>query len=224
MGEAAPASIINGIHALEEKQVDVMIVGRGGGSIEDLWAFNEECVAQAVFDCSIPIISAVGHETDTTIIDYVADLRAPTPSAAAELAVYDVMLTMQKIREQEAILNRLIKNKIEWNKIRLQTYQAKIKMNSPLGKVREKKTWLLNIEDKLSGAMNGKIAMKRHRMEIYIEKLKGLSPLEKLNQGFSYVSDESGRTVTDINQVATGDRLQVYVKNGKLWAVVMGKE
>lgn len=223
-GDAAPASIVNGIHALEEKQVDVIIVGRGGGSIEDLWAFNEECVAQAVFDCSVPVISAVGHETDTTIIDYVADLRAPTPSAAAELAVYDVMLTLQKIREGEALLNRLIRNKIEWNKIRLQAFQAKIQMNSPLGKVREKKTWLLNLEDKLTGAMNGQITEKRHKLAIYLEKLKGLSPLDKLNQGFSYVSDENGRTVTDVMQVNIGDNLQIYVKNGKLSAIVTGKE
>ena len=97
-GEQAAASIIQGIHALEQLGVDVMIVGRGGGSIEDLWAFNEEAVAQAVFDCSVPIISAVGHETDTTIIDFVSDLRAPTPSAAAELAVYDV-------RQLEAVLD-----------------------------------------------------------------------------------------------------------------------
>lgn len=96
-GEQAAASIIRGIRALEHIGVDVMIVGRGGGSIEDLWAFNEEAVAQAVFDCTVPIISAVGHETDTTIIDFVSDLRAPTPSAAAELAVYD-------IRQLEALL------------------------------------------------------------------------------------------------------------------------
>ncbi len=223
-GEAAAPSIINGIRALEEKQVDVIIVGRGGGSIEDLWAFNEECVAQAVFDCSIPIISAVGHETDTTIIDYVADLRAPTPSAAAELAVFDVFLAFREIREQECNLNRIMKNKIEWNKIRLQAFSARVKMNSPLGKVREKKTWLLNLEEKLTYAMNGQISLKRHSLEIYIEKLKGLSPLDKLNQGFSYVSDERGRTVTDVNQVQPGDSLQIYLKNGKLTAVVTGKE
>ena len=91
-GEGAAESIVKGIHALEAEKVDVMIVGRGGGSMEDLWAFNEEAVARAVFDCSVPVISAVGHETDTTIIDFVADLRAPTPSAAAELAVFDVQL------------------------------------------------------------------------------------------------------------------------------------
>lgn len=219
-GDAAAASIINGIHALEEKQVDVMIVGRGGGSIEDLWAFNEECVAQAVFDCSIPIISAVGHETDTTIIDYVADLRAPTPSAAAELAVYDAALAIQKIKEQELTLIRLMKHKIQWNKIRLQAYQAKLQTNSPLGKIREKKTWLLGQEEKMNHAMKRQITDKRHRLEIYIEKLKGLSPLEKLNQGFSYVTDEKGRTVTDAGKVALGDDLQIYLKNGKLNATV----
>lgn len=223
-GEAAAASIINGIHALEEKQVDVMIVGRGGGSIEDLWAFNEECVAQAVFDCSVPIISAVGHETDTTIIDYVADLRAPTPSAAAELAVYDVLAVKQKIHDQRAALNRLFKNKLELKKVRLQTYQARLQMNSPIGKIREKKMYLLTMEEKMEKAMKGQLSVKRHRLAIYIEKLKGLSPLQKLNQGFSYVADEGGRTVSDIGQVIAGDKLQIFVKNGKINASVTGKE
>ena len=105
-GEAAAASIVKGIQELERRAVDVMIVGRGGGSIEDLWAFNEEVVAQAVFDCSVPVISAVGHETDTTIIDYVADLRAPTPSAAAELAVYDIALLLGRLEGYRTVLNR----------------------------------------------------------------------------------------------------------------------
>ena len=223
-GEGAAQSIVNGIHALEARQVDVMIVGRGGGSIEDLWAFNEEIVAQAVFDCSVPIISAVGHETDTTIIDYVADLRAPTPSAAAELAVYDVMLFMQKLREKEMVLNRLMRNKIDFQKMRFQSFEAKIRMNSPLGKIREKKTYLLSLEDKMTASMTGILKSKRHELEIYIEKLKGLSPLDKLNQGFSYVSDEKGKTVNDIQKVNVGDKLQVYVKNGRLEATVTAKE
>jgi exodeoxyribonuclease VII large subunit len=222
-GDAAPESIIRGIHALEDK-ADVLIVGRGGGSIEDLWAFNEESVAQAVFDCRIPVISAVGHETDTTIVDYVADLRAPTPSAAAELAVFDVSLTLQQMRERKAALNRLMRGKLEWNRIRMEAYQAKLKLHSPLGFVREQKTWLMNLEERLTDAMYGQITAKRHIMELYIEKLKGLSPLDKLNQGFSYISDEKGRTVTDIKQVEIGDSLQIYVKNGKITATVAGKE
>lgn len=200
-----------------------MIVGRGGGSIEDLWAFNEESVAQAVFDCSTPIISAVGHETDTTIIDYVADLRAPTPSAAAELAVYDVFATFQTLNERKLTLSRLMRNKIEVSKIRLQTYQAKLQMNSPMGKIRERKTWLLTMDEKLAGVMRGQITKKRHQLEIYIEKLKGLSPLDKLNQGFSYVSDEIGKTVTDVGQVELGDSLKIQMKNGLLKAIVTEK-
>lgn len=222
-GEGAAQSIVNGIHALEARGVDVMIVGRGGGSIEDLWAFNEECVAQAVFDCSVPIISAVGHETDTTIIDYVSDLRAPTPSAAAELAVYDVMLTMQKLKNQEITLNRLMRNKIEWQKMRFRTLETKLRMNAPLGKIREKKMYLLSLEEKMTNAMNGQILHNRHKLELYIEKLKGLSPLDKLNQGFSYVSDERGKTLTDVGRVEVGNRLQIYLKNGKVEAQVTRK-
>lgn len=221
-GEAAPGSIISGIHAMEEQQVDVIIVGRGGGSIEDLWAFNEECVAQAVFDCSIPIISAVGHETDTTITDYVADLRAPTPSAAAELAVYDAFRVFQEIREREAFLTRLMQNKLEWSKSRSLVYRAKLERYSPIGKIREKKTWLLHLEEKLAVSMNRQLSDNRHRLELYIEKFKGLSPLAKLNQGFSYVSDREGKAVKDIRQVKIGDGLKIHVRNGVLDASVTG--
>lgn len=223
-GEGAAVSIVNGIRALERAGVDVMIVGRGGGSIEDLWAFNEEIVAQAVFDCSVPIISAVGHETDTTIIDYVADLRAPTPSAAAELAVYDVMLTQQTMKEKQITLQRLLFGKIQQKRAYLKAYEATIKMNSPMGKIREKKTWLLYREDRLDGAMKSRILDKRHKMELYIEKMKGLSPLEKLNKGFSYVCDQKGKNIRDIHQVNEGEGLQIYVTNGILQAEVTGRE
>ena len=222
-GEAAAASIVEGIHALEAKQVDVMIVGRGGGSIEDLWAFNEEVVAQAVFDCSIPIISAVGHETDTTIIDYVADLRAPTPSAAAELAVFDVSLLQSQLDGMRLTLNRQIQGRLRLERTRLKAVEARLKMNSPVGKIREKKTYAMNLEERMTSAMRNQITGKRHRLAIYIEKLKGLSPLDKLNQGYSYISDKEGRTLTDINKVKIGDKLQIYVKNSRMEAEVTGK-
>ncbi len=222
-GDAAVASIVEGIHALEAKQVDVMIVGRGGGSIEDLWAFNEEAVAQAVFDCSVPVISAVGHETDTTIIDYVADLRAPTPSAAAELAVCDIFLLLSRLEGIKLSLNRQIQGRIRYERTRLTAAQAKLKMNSPAGKIREKRTTAVNLEERITAAMKNQITGKRHRLAIYIEKLKGLSPLDKLNQGYSYVSDRTGKTVTDINRVEVGDRLQIYVKNGRMEAEVTGR-
>lgn len=222
-GEAAAASIVKGIQELERRQVDVMIVGRGGGSIEDLWAFNEEVVAQAVFDCSVPVISAVGHETDTTIIDYVADLRAPTPSAAAELAVYDVSLMLAQLEGYRAVFNRQMQGMIALNRAQLKALEAGLKMNSPMGKIREKRTYAISLEERLSASMKNQIMSKKHRLAIYIEKLKGLSPLDKLNQGYSYVSDEEGKTVTDINRISVGDKLQVFVKNGRMEAEVTSK-
>lgn len=222
-GESAAESIVRGIQALEKRQVDVIIVGRGGGSIEDLWAFNEEKVAQAVFDCNIPVISAVGHETDTTIIDYVSDMRAPTPSAAAELAVYDVTLLLGQMEGIRLSLNRQIQARIKLARMKQQTLESKLKMNSPMGKIREKRTYAVSLEERLSMSIKNRIMKDRHRMAIYIEKLKGLSPLDKLNQGYSYVSDEKGRTITDINKVSIGDQLQIYVKNGRMNTVVKEK-
>ncbi len=222
-GEAAAQSIVRGIRALEKRQVDVIIVGRGGGSIEDLWAFNEEIVAQEVFDCNVPIISAVGHETDTTIIDYVADMRAPTPSAAAELAVYDVNLLLGQMEGIRISLYRQMQSRIKLARMKQQTLETKLKMNSPMGRIREKRTYSISLEERLSLAMKNRILKDRHRMAIYIEKLKGLSPLDKLNQGYSYVADASGRTVTDVHKVAAGDQIQIYVKNGRIGAEVKEK-
>ena len=134
-GEGAAASIINGIHALEQLGVDVMIVGRGGGSMEDLWAFNEEAVARAIFECPVPIISAVGHETDTTIADYTADLRAPTPSAAAELAVYDIRELEGMLLSFQLELNRGITDRLERAEERIRQYANRLKLLSPLKKL-----------------------------------------------------------------------------------------
>ena len=149
-GEHAAESIVNGIHALERLGVDVMIVGRGGGSIEDLWAFNERIVAQAVFDCTVPIISAVGHETDTTIIDYVSDLRAPTPSAAAELAVYDVRQLMVSLQTYQEMLDRGMERQLRNCRTKIKTFELQLKYLNPVNKVREKKMHLLKLEEPLT--------------------------------------------------------------------------
>lgn len=223
-GEQAAPSIVKGIRTLELYGADVIIAGRGGGSIEDLWAFNEEAVAQAIFDCSVPVISAVGHETDTTIADYVADLRAPTPSAAAELAVYEYRKLEGDLRDIEYTLNRLLRNKISIYRSRLDNLRIKLKYLSPAGQIREKRTLALKLEERLEDAVRTKLSKKRHRLEVYIERLKGLSPLDKLNQGFSYVSDEAGKTVTDIDNIEVGDMLQIHVKNGLIKAKAIDKE
>lgn len=223
-GEQAAASIIQGIHALEQLGVDVMIVGRGGGSIEDLWAFNEEAVAQAVFDCSVPIISAVGHETDTTIIDFVSDLRAPTPSAAAELAVYDVRQLEAVLDSCKGDLTRRMLNRLDRERARVKQAQTKLQYLSPASQIREKRTLAMHLEEQLSSLMQRHIREKRYLLGLYTEKLKGLSPLDKLNQGFSYVSDENGKTVSDVDHVRVGDRLSIHVKNGRIDAQVTDKE
>ena len=219
-GEHAAESIVNGIHALGRLGVDVMIVGRGGGSIEDLWAFNERIVAQAVFDCSIPIISAVGHETDTTIIDYVSDLRAPTPSAAAELAVYDVRQLMVSLQTYQEMLDRGMERQLRNCRTKIKTFELQLKYLNPVNKIREKKMHLLSLEEQLQAAMQRKIDRKRHELAIYIERMKGVSPLQKLNSGYSYVVDDQGKNIRSISQVEKGEPIKIYVTDGYVKAQV----
>ena len=223
-GDGAAESIVNGIHALDLLGVDVMIVGRGGGSIEDLWAFNEEIVARAIFECETPVISAVGHETDTTIADYVADLRAPTPSAAAELAVYDVEQLMQDIASCENRLNRLMKNQAVLTKNRLLSYAARLKVLSPEYQLNSKKQYAAELEDRLGRTMRDVLNQKRHRMELLARDMDGLSPLKKLSQGFSFVSDMEGKNLSGVDQVETGDHIKIQMTNGCLEATVDKKE
>lgn len=223
-GEQAAKSIVNGIRALEKIGVDVMIVGRGGGSIEDLWAFNEEIVAQAVFDCQIPVISAVGHETDVTIIDFVSDLRAPTPSAAAEQAVQEYALVEQQLLGYAEILQKRMLRQIRNLRQKTGEYALKLKYVSPLNRIREKRTFVLKLEEQLQETMQQKLYLNRHKMELYIEKLKGLSPLDKLKQGFSYVSDEKGKVIRKTSQIKVGEELQIQVTDGKIYANVTNKE
>lgn len=222
-GEGASESIVKGIHMLEQAGVDVMIVGRGGGSIEDLWAFNEEIVARAIFDCSVPVISAVGHETDTTIADYVADLRAPTPSAAAELAVWDIRLFDQRLQETALQMNRQMDRQIQVSRLRLQKYEARLRYLHPGNKLREKRQILVDLEDAMRRDIEQKIQRARHQLAIYIEKMRGLSPAGKLNQGYSYVEKESGgsrEAVKSIRQVEKDMELHIYVSDGVIRARV----
>ena len=221
-GEAAVRSIVNGIHALEQLGVDVMIVGRGGGSIEDLWAFNEREVAQAVFDCRVPVISAVGHETDTTIIDFVADLRAPTPSAAAELAVTDIRETFSELERNRVELNRRMSKRIQMCRLQQRQLELRLTASGPAGKIREKKMLALSLEEKLQERMQRILQSRRHVLAVYIERLKGLSPLEKLNSGYSYVTDENGKNIHSMEQIKLGQHIKVRISDGQFDATVDG--
>lgn len=218
-GDQAVQSIVNGIHALQD-QVDVMIVGRGGGSIEDLWAFNEVEVAQAVFDCPTPIISAVGHETDTTIIDYVSDLRAPTPSAAAELAVFDYRQFEEKLLSMQNELVHGMNRSLERQHQRLENKKLRLQMQSPIRQIQEKRTYCLQLEERIEQRMKEKIVNQKHRLSLNIERLKGMSPLEKLSQGYAFLETSDGTVINNAQQVTKDDELKAYVKNGTIYARV----
>ena len=223
-GEGSAESVAEGIAALEAAGVDVMIVGRGGGSIEDLWAFNEEIVARAIFDCSVPVISAVGHETDTTIADFVADLRAPTPSAAAELAVYEYSAVTDRIDElrqdlMEALISQ-VKGKRDAYKMRL----LKLSNLSPQHKLREQQLRLAGSQDKLKELMRRALDNKRHLLDIKIERLEALSPLKRLGSGYAFIEGKNGAPLSSIKKVKKGDDITLYFKDGKAGANITGVE
>lgn len=239
-GEGAAASVASGLAALDALGLDVLIVGRGGGSIEDLWAFNEEEVARAIFACETPVISAVGHETDTTIADFVADLRAPTPSAAAELAVMDLNAVQQRLtaygqrmtRQMQRViqdsrdrlagyrLTRQMEQILQENRQRLARVEMQMRYASPQQRVREQRQRLADIEEALCRGMDAQIAARRHRMELYIEKMRGVSPLEKLSKGYGWITGADGRRIRSVVQAAPGDVIEVYVSDGRIRATV----
>lgn len=219
-GEGAADSIVRGIHMLDQAEVDVIIVGRGGGSIEDLWAFNEEKVARAIFECRTPIISAVGHETDFTIVDFVADLRAPTPSAAAELAVADFRQILQNIAGLRDRMQKAMQRRAELGRAQLMQYQMRFQYLNPEAKLRDNRQRLADLDELLRRAMKNRIAEERHMLGIYLERYRGLSPLYKLNQGYSFVSDREGNGIISTKQVHSGDLLEISVTDGVIEAEV----
>lgn len=221
-GEGAAETIVNGIRALDRDDIDVIIVGRGGGSIEDLWAFNEEIVARAIFECSTPVVSAVGHETDFTIADFVSDLRAPTPSAAAELTVFSITEFDIRLSNTEEQLKRQIQNCIQGKRTLLERYRLSIEKKNPEAVIREKRMQYLRTFERLSDLMKGIIANKRHEYELLIEHMRAISPLEKLSSGFAHVADSDGNTIKSVKAVNTKDKLKLTFKDGTILAEVTG--
>ena len=239
-GEGAAQSVAEGIRLLDEYGVDCIIAGRGGGSIEDLWAFNEEIVARAIFDCSTPVISAVGHETDTTIADWVADLRAPTPSAAAELAIFDYSAFVSRCFDLQSRLGHLMNKRLSHDLQLLEAYEKNLRALSPQAKLREGVQRLSGLSDRLEGAMDGKIRRcrdrhrpfsdrlgvlfdmklkdKKHRMALLSGRLEGLSPLAKLSQGYSMLEGPEGRILSSVKGVSAGDELTVHMLDGDIRA------
>lgn len=219
-GEGAALSIVNGIRALEQMGVDTIIVGRGGGSIEDLWAFNEEIVARAIFDCSVPIISAVGHETDWTIADFVADMRAPTPSAAAELAVYEISQVTDTLEEYKIHLTKSLERQVRHQRQRLANYETKLYYLSPQTKLNERRHQLVMAEERLKAQMNRIFQNKKQVFALLMAKLEGQSPMKKLQSGYAYVADATGKRITRVAEIQRGQELEISMQDGSVLAKV----
>ena len=238
-GEAAPASIVRGIRTLDAMDVDVIIIGRGGGSLEDLWAFNEEIVAEAVFDCSTPVISAVGHETDTVITDFVADLRAPTPSAAAELAVFDLHRYDADTDRYRRRLQDIMTGRIQRQRTGLLRLSRELGHLSPDARIRDQRQTVdrawerldrlmdhhiretrvkADRQEELDGLIHQKIMDSRHRMELLAGSLSHLSPLARLSGGYGFVSMPDGRAIRNISEVQPHDSFHVRLRDGLIEA------
>lgn len=237
-GEQAKYSIAKGIETLDRMGLDLLIVGRGGGSIEDLWAFNEEIVARAIFDCATPVISAVGHETDVTIADYVADLRAPTPSAAAELAVFDYCQFEEQTALYKKVLERSVHRRIEKTRFLLEQCRMRLQLKEPVRLVNDRRQRLADLEQALQHKMKDlleaeKIRLKedrlflerltqtavtkeKHRLALVSSRLDGLSPLKKLGGGYGFIQDERGKCLRSVEQVKEGEEIRIYAADGRI--------
>ncbi|MGN0481798.1 MAG: exodeoxyribonuclease VII large subunit [Lachnospiraceae bacterium] len=213
-GEGAASSIVKAVEELDKMNLDVLIVGRGGGSIEDLWAFNEREVAMAVFNCNTPVISAVGHETDYTIIDFVADLRAPTPSAAAELAVFDYNGFVQCLEGFKDRLDIAIDNVIKDYGNRLENLRLRLARVSPDRLIDERRMKLTGYEQRMENAINAVLKDNKSRLSVMAARLDGVSPLKKLTQGYSYAVDDNGVNIKTVCDVKKDSNITLYVSDG----------
>ena len=220
-GTEAPAEIAGAIRYANRYRVgDLIITGRGGGSIEDLWAFNEESVARAIFACRTPVISAVGHETDVTIADYVADLRAPTPSAAAELAVFDYHLFEQQCIAAAQQMTKRMEQKAEQYAYRLERFRLRLQLHSPQSQLNERRQYLEDARVKMAHQMEKKVSDLRHRLELVCSRMDGLSPLKKISGGYGFVTDTDGKRVETVTGLQAGDTLTVRLPDGRVEAEI----
>ena len=221
-GEGAAPAIVAGIQCLDEMGLDVIIVGRGGGSIEDLWAFNEEIVAKTIFHATTPIISAVGHETDFTIADFVADQRAATPSQAAEYANFVYTDFANEINRYSDRLNRALDYRLQSYSERLNSLKLRLQLLRPENKIKANEEKLAQLSIRLNNLMNGKIDRLENRLVAVSGRLDGLSPAKKLAAGFGYVTDGSGGRVDSVKSLSVGDSITVRVKDGSIESQITG--
>lgn len=220
-GAEAPAEIAAAIrYANHYKLADLLIVGRGGGSIEDLWAFNDERVAYAIYESEIPIISAVGHEPDVTISDYVADLRAATPSNAAELAVPDQEALLQNLDAAASAMAAALSHQLRNARQRLDVLSGSAALSSPTGYLEQRQEQLEHLKSRLIAAQNQMLQQKRNRFVSCTAKLDAMSPLKVLSRGYSIVNAEDGAILRSVRQTAPKQQISVMLADGTITAIV----
>lgn len=218
-GEGAAATIALGIEVLDSMGLDTIIVGRGGGSIEDLWAFNEEIVARAIYAAKTPIISGTGHEVDNTIADYVADMRAPTPSAAAELAIPDIMSTVNRFTALKNEMDRAVRSKLSESFLRLEGVRNRLEACSPEKLLNDRQQYLTGLSDRLGYLIDNKFTSYKNRLGVAIARLDGLSPTAKLKNGFGYL-EAAGKPLESVNDVKSGDEIFITIHDGEIKTIV----
>lgn len=222
-GESAPEQLVRAVNKFSASKIaDVVIIGRGGGSAEDLWAFNDEQLAYAVYNCETPIISGVGHETDFTICDFVADVRASTPSAAAELAVPDRQELMSYYFKQKQYISAMLDRKIKTAQLRLENQQRRMSATSPKLKAEQLEKQLSAKSEKLTRFMNIYISNKENKLIAAKGKLDGLNPLNVLNRGYA-IAEKNEKIITSSKQLKNGDDFTVILSDGKINAKVCGE-
>ena len=223
-GENAYKSIIKGIKALDKTDVDVIIVGRGGGSIEDLWSFNEEELAIAIYEAKTPIISAVGHETDFTIADFVADIRAATPSQAAEIANFEYSKFVSDLDNINIRMKNSLRTKLALLNNILQTYKLKLASFSPTKRINGYRTYLVEIDNSLNKKINAKLNDTKSKLAVYATKIEALSPLKRIANGYAYVADDLGNRISKVKDIKKDSIINLSFIDGKVSAKVLDME
>lgn len=244
-GDNAPKELSEAVDILSESDCDIIIIGRGGGSIEDLWAFNSEMLAHSIFRCKIPVISAVGHETDFTICDFVADRRAPTPSAAAEIAVPDRYELINMLSQKKTQISMIFGKKIASCNDKIRECQKLVDASSPKARIRnmslklkssedlldayspEKKivksmTELMDMEKLISSVIDNKLSLGYNSIDNYLSKLETVNPVSVLKRGYSYTTKDS-KNISSVNDLEKGDRIDILFHDGTVAAVVDSK-
>ena len=221
-GEGAAQTIVNGIKYFNKaKNVDTIIIGRGGGSLEDLWPFNEEITARAIYESEIPIISAVGHETDFTIADFVADLRAPTPSAAGELAVPDVLEVRWKLENINKRLANSLRKKVENMRIKYDNLKNSRALKNPYDALRQKMIVCDNLYKNIENNFSLKVKDRHIKLVGFIGRLENLSPLKTMLRGYSIVENLDGKVIKSVNDLSKNDEISIRLNDGKRKAKIL---